>query len=68
MSVLCSLRKLLLGETWTIPLGVAAAFAVALLARDGLTPGTWTHLGGFILAAAIVATLLLALRTGRSRL
>lgn len=60
-----SLRKLLLGETWSIPLGVAAALGVALLARQGLAPGTWAHLGGFILAAVIVATLLLGLRIGR---
>lgn len=60
-----SLRKLLLGETWSIPLGVAATLGVALLARRGLAADTWAHLGGFILGATIVATLLLALRVGR---
>jgi hypothetical protein len=64
-AVLRSFRKLLLGETWSIPLGIAAALGVSLLARDVLAPGTWASLGGLILAALIVATLLLGLRFGR---
>lgn len=62
---LSSLRRLLLGETWSIPLGIAGALVVALLVRHGLAPGTWAHLGGFILAGTIVATLLIGLRIGR---
>ncbi len=46
-------------------MGVAATLGVALLARRGLAADTWAHLGGFILGATIVATLLLALRVGR---
>lgn len=64
-AVLRSLRKLLLGETWSIPLGVAAALCVSLLARDAVAPGTWAQLGGPIVAVAIIASLLVALRVGR---
>jgi hypothetical protein len=60
-----SLRKLVLGETWTIPAGVAGALGVAVLARAVLTDGVWTSAGGFVLAALVIATLLLSLRIGR---
>jgi hypothetical protein len=62
MGVLRSLRKLVLGETWTIPAGVAAAIAVALGAREALPAGAWTSAGGFVLAALVIATLLVSLR------
>jgi hypothetical protein len=57
-----SLRKLIFGETWTIPLGVGAALGLALLVRDALPQSTWHAAGGFCLTALIVATLAFALR------
>ena len=57
-----ALRKLVLGETWTLPLGVLATLAVALVldAVAGDTP-LWRHAGGFVLLALVLATLAVAL-------
>jgi hypothetical protein len=59
--MIAQLRKLVLGETWTLPLGVA----VTLLAGLGLEaagPGWWHSAGGFVLLAGVLATLAAALR------
>jgi len=60
-----SLRKLVLGETWTIPAGVAGALGAAVLTRAVLANDVWASAGGFVLAALVIATLLLSLRIGR---
>lgn len=71
MTVLRQLRKLVLGETWSLPLGVVIALAVAGIVRavDG-DDGWWHHAGGFILlglvAVALTGSLAGALRA-RSR-
>jgi hypothetical protein len=57
-----SLRKLVLGETWIIPAGVAGALGAAALTRAVLTKEVWASAGGFVLAALVIATLLLSLR------
>ena len=62
-----TLRKLVLGETWTLPIGVAVAVGAAgvlrALAGDG---GWWRDAGGFVLLALIVLALLVAVgRPGR---
>jgi hypothetical protein len=64
-AVLRSLRQLILGETWTIPLGVGAALALAVLIRAALPEGAWQAAGGFTLAALLVAALTWSLRTRR---
>ena len=53
-----ALRKLVLGETWTLPLGVLATLTVALTLHEvaGDTP-LWRHAGGFLVLALVVATL-----------
>jgi hypothetical protein len=61
--LLGSLRRLILGETWTIPLGVAAAFVAALLIRASVSAGTWQTAGGFALAAFVIAALAYSLRS-----
>jgi hypothetical protein len=48
-------RKLLFGETWAIPIGVALILIVGLLLRGD---GAWV---GFVLLAGVVATLFAAL-------
>ena len=58
-----ALRKLVLGETWTLPIGVAVTLAVGL-GLDAADPGWWHRGGGFVLLAGAVATLALALRRG----
>jgi hypothetical protein len=63
--VIAQLRKLVLGETWTLPLGVAVTL-VAALALDAASPAWWERGGGFVLLAAVLATLVVSLR-GSSR-
>jgi hypothetical protein len=65
MALLRSLRALILGETWTIPLGVATAVAVAALLRAAVSDHLWDQIGGFALAALVAATLVVSLRTSR---
>jgi hypothetical protein len=67
MTVLRTLKKLLFGETWVLPAGLLAAFAVSLLARRALD-GHWTRLGGFVVLAGVTVVLVAAVaRTARRR-
>jgi hypothetical protein len=59
MSVLRDLRKLVLGETWLLPLGVAALVGGALAVR-ALAPEVWEDAGGFLLLAGVVGLLVVA--------
>ena len=61
-----ALRKLILGETWTLPAGVAIALLVAgaLRAVSG-DHGWWHDAGGFVLLALALGTLALSLRPAR---
>ena len=56
MTTLRTLKKLLLGETWTLPIGVAVTLAGAALLRS-LAPDVWSHLGGLALALAVLVVL-----------
>lgn len=66
MTVLRTLRKLVLGETWTLPLGVLALLlsGVALRALDA---ELWREAGGLALLAGVVAVLVAAVATGTGR-
>ncbi len=57
-----ALRKLVLGETWTLPLGVAVTVAAAL-GLDTLAGESawWRHGGGFIVLALVLAALVVSL-------
>jgi hypothetical protein len=61
-SFLSSLRRLILGETWTIPLGVGAALGLAVLIRASLPATAWHVVGGFCLAVLVVAALAYSLQ------
>jgi hypothetical protein len=67
MRTLGSLRRLLLGETWTIPLGIAAALALAILVRSLLPRADWQTIGGFVLAGALIVTLIGSLGRDHAR-
>jgi hypothetical protein len=54
-----ALKKLLLGETWVLPLGLALLLAAALILRPVLGDA-WRHAGGFIVLAGAVAALLVS--------
>ena len=57
-----ALRKLVLGETWTLPIGVVVAVGVAALLRLAAGEHGWWHeAGGFVLLALVVAALSLSL-------
>jgi hypothetical protein len=57
-------KKLLLGETWLLPLGVVAIAAIAGLAVKPALGDAWRHAGGFVLAGALLVLLLVAVRRG----
>jgi hypothetical protein len=59
--VIAQLRKLVLGETWTLPLGVAVTL-LAGLALEAAGPSWWHRAGGFVLLAGALATLATSLR------
>jgi hypothetical protein len=61
-----ALRKLMLGETWTLPLGVLVTL-LAGLALDAATGGDgwWRTAGGFVLLVLVLAALSLSLARRR---
>ena len=69
MTFLRQLRLLVLGETSSLPLGVAAAVALAALVREVAGPdGWWRHWGGLLLLALLLGALWITLfRAGRLR-
>ena len=63
MNLLHQLRLLVLGETRSLPLGVAAAVLAAALVRELAGPdGWWRHGGGVVLLALVLGALWLSLR------
>jgi hypothetical protein len=56
MNTLRTLKKLLFGETWLLPVGIATILIAAGLLRH-VAPASWPHLGGAFLAAGIVLVL-----------
>ena len=61
-----ALRKLVLGETVALPVGVALVVVVAL-ALDAIGGSWWDQSGGFILLALVVAVLLVSLAPAHRR-
>jgi hypothetical protein len=62
MRALRAVTKLLLGETWQLPLGVAAAVLVATALRlETSGAGWWRHGGGAVLAALLGVALVSAI-------
>ena len=59
--MIAQLRKLVLGETWALPLGIAVTL-LAGLALEAAGPAWWQRAGGFVLLAGVLATLALSLR------
>lgn len=58
MRVLRAVRKLVLGETWRLPLGIASALLGAVVVRAiAGADGWWSDGGGFVLAFGLVAAL-----------
>ena len=63
MSLLRTLKKLVLGETWILPCGIAALLGVCAVARS---LGGWPEFGGPLLLGGVIAVLLVSVaRTAR---
>jgi hypothetical protein len=62
VSFLVTLRKLLLGETWVLPVGLAAVVCGCLVVRHLLGEG-WDQAGGFVLLAGVAVVLVLSVAT-----
>lgn len=58
MNVLRSLRKLVLGETWVIPVSVLVVVAGGALVR-AISPGAWHAAGPVLLPLGVVVGLAL---------
>jgi hypothetical protein len=67
MSTLRTLKKLLLGETWLLPLGIATVIAAAELLIRPVAAGAWDHVGGFVLLAGVLLVLLASVARGARR-
>jgi hypothetical protein len=64
--MLGTLRKLVFGETWTLPIGVLVAVGGCFVLRALVGAGGWWRSGGgFVLLALVVLALLAAV--GRPR-
>jgi hypothetical protein len=55
-----ALRKLILGETWFLPLGIAVVVLLAAFVVKPLLGDAWEDAGGFVLLAGVIAVLLLS--------
>lgn len=64
MSAMRSLQKLLFGETWLLPGGLAVVLVVATFAAKPLLGDAWASAGGYVLLAGVLGVLWLAVRTG----
>ncbi len=58
-----TLRLLVFGETWILPLGLLASLLVNVALRE-LTPGLWRHAGGFVLLAEVIVLLACSVARG----
>jgi len=62
MNTLRTLKKLVLGETWLLPLGLVGVVAVSVLLRTALG-GAWSAAGGLVLPAGVIGVLVLSVST-----
>ncbi len=66
MSFLRVLRKLVLGETWSLPLAIAVAIGLAAVARAFSDGAAWWHeAGGLLLTVLLLAALGWSVRVPR---
>lgn len=66
MTLLRTLRLLVFGETWALPLGVLAVLLAGVAIR-ALDAELWREAGGVALLAGVVVVLLIAVGTSARR-
>ena len=59
MTAMRTLKKLLFGETWLLPIGIAIVMTVAALVIRPLDRHLWTDAGGLVLLLGVVGVLLM---------
>ena len=64
MSTLRTLKKLVFGETWLLPVGVAVLLLFSALVLRPLAAEHWETLGGFAILAGAGAVLLVSVARG----
>jgi len=64
MSLLRTLKKLVLGETWLLPLGVAVVVGSAGLIVRPLAAGAWSRLGGILMLVGVLVVLAASVARG----
>jgi uncharacterized membrane protein YcjF (UPF0283 family) len=68
MSTLRTLKKLILGETWILPIGLAITLAGGGLVLRPFANSDWPHLGGLLLLVGVLVVLLASVnRSARRR-
>jgi hypothetical protein len=64
VSYLRTIRKLVLGETWALPAGIALAVGAGAILREATGGAQWWHVaGGAVLVVLLLAALALSLRS-----
>jgi len=64
MSVLRTVKRVLLGETWVLPAGLAVVVGATALVAKPLLEGAWHRDGGFVLLAGVAAVLVVGVARG----
>jgi hypothetical protein len=64
VSTLRTLKKLILGETWLLPLGIAVVVATGALVVRPLAASAWHRAGGLILLAGVLGVLAISVARG----
>lgn len=66
MELLRAARKLVLGETWVLPAGIAVAVGICALVRVAAGPHGWfAQGGGFVLLGCVAVAYAVATRVRR---
>jgi hypothetical protein len=66
VTTLRTLKKLLLGETWILPIGVAVTLAAGA-GLSALAGDAWRHVGGLVMLVGVLATLALSVESSVRR-
>ena len=66
MSTLRAIKKLVLGETWILPAGVATVLVAGAVLKS-VAPHAWSDVGAALLAGGVLAVLLASVMVSARR-